>query len=78
VRRSPALSLVAGVLLGTGYGLLARWVLSESPATTATKYAFSGVSIAFLFLVPYALGLLTAALGPGSTTCSCPVRRSAS
>ncbi len=55
----------AGVLLGAAYGLFARWLMSEpSVQGDAMKYAFTGVSLAFLFLVPFGLGVVTAALAP--------------
>ena len=59
------LSPFVGVLLGASYGLAARWLIQDrSPHPPAVTYTFAGVSIAFLFLVPYALGVLTAALAP--------------
>jgi hypothetical protein len=61
------LSPLAGVLLGGTYGLAARWLThdrSHGPHAQAIVLTFTGVSIAFLFLVPYALGVLTAALAP--------------
>jgi len=65
VRARGLLSPFVGVLLGAGYGLAARWLIQDKgPHPPAVTYTFAGVSIAFLILVPYALGVLTAALAP--------------
>jgi uncharacterized protein YndB with AHSA1/START domain len=58
-------SPIFGVLLGAFYGLAARWMIkTPGPHDPTVSYTFTGVSIAFLFLVPYALGMLTAAMVP--------------
>lgn len=61
-----ALSMLTGVVLGAAYGVLARWLMKDPSANhmPAVTYTFVGVSLAYLFLVPYALGVLTAALYP--------------
>jgi hypothetical protein len=53
-----------GVLLGLSYGLLARLTFGGVHHAGQYENVFFGVSIAFLFLVPFALGVLTAALVP--------------
>ncbi len=59
------LSPAVGVALGAGYGLAARWLIRDpGPHDNAVTYTFTGVSVAFLFLVPFALGVLAAALAP--------------
>jgi hypothetical protein len=67
VRLLGVLSPATGVVLGASYGLAARWLVQDhAPHSNAVAYTFTGVSIAFLFLVPYALGVLTAALAPSN------------
>jgi uncharacterized protein YndB with AHSA1/START domain len=68
MRIQSAISPLTGVLLGASYGLAARWLIRDpGPHGHAVTYTFTGVSIAFLFLVPFALGMLTAALVPRDT-----------
>lgn len=56
---------VVGVALGLGYGILARFVFAtEGHTRAALTAAWAGVSLAFMVLVPFALGALTAALVP--------------
>jgi hypothetical protein len=58
-------SPLTGVFLGASYGVAARWLIRDpGPHASAITYTFTGVSIAFLFLVPFALGMLTAAMVP--------------
>jgi hypothetical protein len=57
------ISPMVGIVLGAGYGLFARWFF-EAGSKTGWDKVFGGVTIAFLFLVPFALGVLTAALAP--------------
>jgi hypothetical protein len=65
VRVQDFISPVAGAVLGAAYGLLARWLTHEpGPHPQAVVYTFTGVSLAFLFLVPFGLGVLSAALYP--------------
>jgi len=57
----------AGVLLGAGYGLFTRWIIDQRPqggTNETVTYIFTGVSLAFLFCVPFGLGVLTAAFTP--------------
>lgn len=58
--------MFAAVLLGGGYGVFARFIIHD-PSSNSDRpivYTFMGVSLAYLFLVPYGLGVLTAALYP--------------
>jgi hypothetical protein len=58
---APAVSIV----LGASYGLVARLIFDSKPgAGRGWETVFGGVSLAFLFLVPFGLGALTAALAP--------------
>lgn len=59
-------SMLSAVFLGAGYGVFARWLIKDPShhPDSAITYTFFGVSLAYLFLVPYALGVLTAALYP--------------
>jgi hypothetical protein len=59
------ISPLLAVALGLGYGLVARLVFDAKPgAGRGWETVFGGVSVAFLFLVPFGLGALTAALAP--------------
>lgn len=55
---------IAGLVLGTGYGLLCRWMFDAKPSEEVYAVAFAGVSIAFLGLVPLGLGALSASQAP--------------
>jgi hypothetical protein len=59
-------SMFCALFLGAGYGVFARWLIKDPShhPDSAITYTFFGVSLAYLFLVPYALGVLTAALYP--------------
>jgi hypothetical protein len=59
-----AVTPLVGVVVGASYGVLARYTFEHGPPPDATAYAFAGMSVAFLFLVPFALGVLTAVLAP--------------
>lgn len=62
------ISPLAGVALGLAYGLFARWAFDSKPGGgRGYGEVFAGVSFAFLFLVPFGLGALTAALAPRDT-----------
>jgi len=68
VIRRGMISPLVSVLLGACYGGFARWFFAASPDRGSLwRQVFGGVSIAFLFLVPFALGVLTAALKPATT-----------
>src|SRR3954471_12820993 len=60
------LSMLVAVFLGAGYGVFARFIIKDPShhSDHPIVYTFMGVSLAYLFLVPYALGVLTAALYP--------------
>ena len=57
-------SPLTGVALGLAYGLFARWTFGGGPKGRSADAVFGAVSLAFLFLVPLALGVLTAAMVP--------------
>jgi hypothetical protein len=61
-RRHAAFFVSAGA--GVVYGVMARWAFDAEPRSDGIRNAFAAVSLAYLFLVPFALGVLTAALGP--------------
>jgi uncharacterized protein YndB with AHSA1/START domain len=59
---------LSGVALGLLYGLGCRLIFDSKPGGgRGYGNVFAGVSLAFLFLVPFALGALTAALAPRDT-----------
>jgi uncharacterized protein YndB with AHSA1/START domain len=64
LRSRELASPLTGLALGTGYGLLCRWFFDTEPEGDGIAIALAGVSIAFLLLVPFGLGVLTAALAP--------------
>jgi hypothetical protein len=65
LRLREFISPIFGVVLGALYGLAARWMIkTPGPHGSTITSTFAGVSIAFLFLVPYALGMLTASMVP--------------
>lgn len=62
-RRGGLVAPVAGVLIGAAYGLLGRLVIGlERKAAEGPAAVFGAVSIAFLFLVPAALGAVAVAV----------------
>lgn len=66
-RARQLLVALLGVLLGLAYGLLARLAVDRPPGAPprpALAVAFAGMSVCFLFLVPLALGALTALFSP--------------
>lgn len=50
--------------LGTAYGAVMRRIFDNTPSSDAAAWLAGGMSIAFLFVVPFALGALTAAFAP--------------
>jgi len=66
VRWREGVPPATGILLGAAYGLFVRMLLHENgaPRSSALQYAFAGVSLSFLFLVPLGLEILAAALYP--------------
>jgi uncharacterized protein YndB with AHSA1/START domain len=57
---APLASVAAGLL----YGLFARYTFDTPATSDKVTPAFTAVTLAYLFLVPFALGVLTTALGP--------------
>jgi hypothetical protein len=61
------ISPLAAIAVGAGYGAFARWFF-DAGSKNGWDRIFGAVSIAFLFLVPFALGVLAAALVPAGRT----------
>jgi hypothetical protein len=66
VRKSAIWTAALGVLLGVVYGLFARYVFETKPGPghSVLMGGFAAMSMCFLFLVPFALGVVTAIFTP--------------
>jgi hypothetical protein len=62
-RTPPAAALVLAALAGALYGIGARWIFGGDPLGTLAG-VYRVMSLAFLFLVPFAMGYLTVAAAP--------------
>ncbi|HET7228811.1 MAG TPA: hypothetical protein VFJ16_02280 [Longimicrobium sp.] len=60
IRKSPTLALLFAAGAGALYGMLGRWVFSSDTGGSL----FGAMSMAFVFLVPFAIGYLTLAVAP--------------
>lgn len=64
IRRSPTLALVFAAACGVAYGLVSRFVFSGGSAVPRIGAAFAVMTMAYLFLVPFAIGYLTLSVAP--------------
>jgi hypothetical protein len=65
LKQNPWTPIVAGVLFGALYGIAGRWLIHDpGHHRSAVVSTFAGVSIAYLFLVPFGLGVLSASMAP--------------
>ena len=65
--RRDLLAPAAGVAIGLAYGFFARWNFGSRPPASQKGDLFVGLTLVFLFFVPFLLGAVAARLAPGAT-----------